>query len=228
MKTTVCPVCHGTGMRITDKEFFMEECDCVMIERIRHHVAELENSKILTSTPLLPLLVSNTSLIIEATDLDSVKCHIKTALVYDGRFLTFKIINPATLVDIAVTDQKILERTDLLVIESPVFLHYEKASQWHEFIMANRDALGKPTWFVVKGTLQSFKEAKAAYTPGFLKLLSSYKRVQINEKDTNKLIKHPNTTMMVNVNRGVGLVGVNVKLINFNPEIDKRLHDVKE
>ena len=225
----VCPLCNGTGLKISDKEFFMEECECTQIKRIQDHVKELEGDKFLTSTKLLPHLNENRSLVIETDSIKTARCHIKTALVYNGKFKTFKILNPSGLVDLAVTNQTVLEKVDLLVIEAPVFLHYEKASQWHEFIMATRDALGKPTWFVIRGTLQNFKESKnVIFTSGFLKLLSSYKTERVTEKETNPLIKSPTVTTTVQVNRGFGVIGVNPKLLNFHSEMDKRLHDVKE
>lgn len=227
--SNVCSICNGTGLKITDREFEMEECECIQIERIRNHVKELKTFKFLKETKLLPFLNKNTSLIIETNNFQAVKCHIKTALVLNGKFKSFKIMNPGQLVALSIDNPALIEGVDLLVIESPSFPHYENASKRHEFSMATREALGKPTWFVIKGTFQNFKNTPGvAFTEGFIRLLNSYSRVHISESETASAIKSPNTTSSIKVVRGAGLTGVNPKLLNFHPEMDKRLHEVRE
>jgi len=228
-KFGVCPICNGTGLKITNKEFSMEECECIQIEKIRNHVKELKASKFLTSTPLLHYLNEGRDIIIESDDFEAVRCHLKTALVLNRGFKSFKIVNPGHLVALSIENPTLIENIDLLVIECSVFPHYDNAAKRHEFTMATRNSLGKPTWFVIKGNFPAFKCVKNnIYTPGFLDVLNKYAVVRISREKTNSLIKSPNVKDEIKTNRGAGIMGVTSRLLDFNPEIDKRLHDIKE
>ena len=223
-----CPLCNGSGLKITSQEFYMEECECVQIERIRNHVKDLK-ARFLTDTPLLPYLNKNTSLVIQTDNFQSVRCHIKTALVMSGGTKSYKIVNPGQLVALSIENPSLIENVDLLVIESPIFPHYENASKRHEFTMATREALLKPTWFVIPSTLDAFKLAGGSVmVSGFKAILSKYKFIKLSLSETNQLLRTPNIKTVVETNKGCGLAGVNTKLLDFHPEINQRLHEVKE
>ena len=227
-ESSTCQLCNGSGLKITGEEFYMEECECVQIKRMRDHVKELKTTKFLKETKLLVELNKNRSLMIETDMFNAARCHIKTALVLNGRMKSFKIVNPGQLVALSIDNPGLIESVDLLVIESPSFPHYEAAAKRHEFTIATRESWGRPTWFVVDRTYQKFKEKNPIITEGLRLLLDTFKIVKISQSDTLSQIKTPSVTEVIKVNKGFGLVGVNAKLLEFHPEMDQRLHDIKE
>ena len=222
-----CPNCNGSGLRNTEL-FYREECECVLIGRIRSHVKEFENFPILKTSPLLAPLNSNRSLVIETDDIAAVKAHIKTSLVLNKQFKSFKVVHSGELVELSINNPKLIEGVDLLIEFGEPFPHYEKASSRHEFVFATRDVIGKPTWFIIK-SLAKFQTANPLMVPTWWELLKRYPTVRIAKNDIDGLRKTPapSVTSDLKLKRGLGLSGIDQRLLSFHPEMDKRLQGLK-
>ena len=231
-ETSVCPKCHG-NKTIAIGENLREPCTCIGIALLKEYTSPLKDFHFLKSTKLLEPLKARTNLCIECEDNGIWQAHLRTALIRRKMpEKSWKIVSPTELMSHAVPSgdnaqqMAALYSVDLLSINAPVFLHYEKASQWHEFVISNRQSAGHPTWIVVKSRPQ-FIDQHPSMTSSFRQLVLNLPTMKLTRANTVDLIVKSKTPQ-VKLASGNGIPGVDVTLLDFLPEMDDRINYLKE
>jgi hypothetical protein len=224
-----CPKCMGMGM-IAIGNNTLKECTCLVIARLKKYVEPLKNYSFLTKSSLLKPLCDGTSLMIECDDHRVWNSHLKTALVWRKDITkTWKIVGPNELMSMSFDrDSAVVEKlfsTDLLIINAPSFLYYEKASMQHEFVISQRNSMNKPTWVVVKSK-RTFLNIKTL-TADFISQLDKMPYIKLTYASTEPLIKKTDKPT-VSIVQGEGVIGIDTKLMGLYPEMDERIHYLKE
>lgn len=228
--TTVetCEICHGRGLTPAPNGG-QEQCICQIWLQIASYVGPVMKNDMLTDTKLLEPLKAGRSLLIECDDHRVWRSHLKTALVKRKDITkTWRIVTPDELMTLSYSaEREKIYTVDLLIIQAPVFLHYDKASQQHEYVISTRNGMNRPTW-IVTNSLRGFVESRnAKLTESFSKLIRGLHVMKLTLAETQPLLKK-RSTPTVNLSPGVGVSGVDPGLLRFKPDINQRVAYLKE
>jgi hypothetical protein len=224
-----CPKCKGMGM-ISIGGNTLKECTCLILARLKKYVEPISKYSFLTQTKLLKPLCAGSSLLIQCDDHRVWNSHLLTALVWRKDVTkSWKIIGPNELMSMSFDrDSTVTEKlftTDLLIINAPSFLYYEKASLQHEFVISQRNSMNKPTWFIVKNR-KRFLDIKTLES-SFRNQLTVMPAIALTYAETEPLIKK-SSKPSVSIVQGEGIPGIDKGLLVFHPEMDDRIKYLKE
>ena len=231
METETCPKCQGMGM-ISIGDNTLQECTCLAIARLKKYTESLSGFSFLTQSKLLEPLAAGRSLCVECSDSRVFKSHLRTALVRRKDVTkTWRIVSPSELMSMSFDqDSKVAEKLhsiDLLIINAPNFLHYDKACDQHAYIIGQRNSNNKPTWIVVKSKKDFLNIKVVAGNKEFRTQIEAMPDIKLTLVATEPLIKK-SSKPSVSIVHGEGVSGIDEKLMVFHPDMDERVRYLKE
>lgn len=225
-----CPLCKGRGL--TDIEGGQEQCLCQISDKMDKYIAAYLDNSTLTESKLLRPLKEGVDYLIECDRPDTMASQFKTALIKrQDTSITWRVVHPQELVNLYWHDdikvRESLFKVDLLIINVPTFITYEKGGQTHEYIFTQRRGLGKATWIVVPSKKKFLTTHSLAHTAPLMALVDALPSVKLTYENTAPYAKSQRDIPTC-VSPGVGMSGVDPLLMGFNLDMDKRIDHLKE